>query len=86
MPFSVLLPFLAVGLAVQLAIPGVAHCWTGNLSNGSELRVDPGTHRAMQVDGDSARPLWDGVHRLEDGSVVIIRGGTAVPTEEMLRS
>jgi hypothetical protein len=30
--------------------------------------------------------MWDGVHRLDDGSVVIIRGGTAVPTESMLRS
>lgn len=86
MPFSALVQFVAIGLAAQLAIPGVAQGWTGTLSDGSELRVDPGSHRAMQVDGDSARPLWDGVHRLEDGSVVIIRGGTAVPTEEMLRT
>lgn len=74
------------GLALQLGFPPALHGWTGTLSDGSELQVDPSTHRAMQVEGDRARPLWDGVHQLEDGSVVIIRGGTAVPTTEMLRA
>lgn len=77
---------LVAGLALQLAPLNPARSWTGALPDGSELRVDPSTHRAMQIDGDRVRPLWDGVHRLEDGSVVIIRGGTAVPTEDMLRT
>ena len=30
--------------------------------------------------------MWDGVHQLEDGSVVIVRQGTAVPTQRMLET
>lgn len=62
------------------------HGWTGALPDGSEIQVDPSTHRAMRTEGDRTRPLWDGVHRLQDGSIVIIRGGTAVPTQDMLRT
>ncbi|MEY6431107.1 hypothetical protein ABC977_01640 [Thioalkalicoccus limnaeus] len=32
------------------------------------------------------RPLWDGVHRLDDGSTVIVRDGIVVPTREMLEA
>ncbi len=31
-------------------------------------------------------PLWDGTHRLEDSSVMIVRDGQAVPTESMMNS
>jgi hypothetical protein len=85
-PLSTLVLFLTTGLALQLAVPETVHGWTGTLSDGSELRVDPGTHRAIQMEGGRPRVLWDGVHQLEDGSVVIIRGGNAIPTEGMLRS
>ncbi len=30
--------------------------------------------------------MWDGTHRLEDGSVVIVRDGQAVPTEGMINT
>jgi hypothetical protein len=36
-------------------------------------------------DGGTA-PLWDGAHQLENGSVVIVRDGTIVPTEGMLET
>ena len=80
--------FICPTLAFALLLAGTGHAgsWTGDLPQGGELRVDPDTHRAWRVDGGTARPMWDGVHRLEDGSVVIIREGTAVPTESMLRS
>lgn len=77
---------LCAGLVLLLEPSAQASDWTGALGDGSELRVDPRTRRAIQVEGEQTRPLWDGVHRLEDGSVVIIRGGTAVPTQEMLRA
>lgn len=85
-PRLVLGLILGAWLSLLLAPLSPVHGWTGALPDGSELRVDPATRRAMRVDGDRARPLWDGVHRLEDGSVVIIRGGTAVPTTDMLRT
>jgi hypothetical protein len=40
----------------------------------------------MRYYNGGASPLWDGTHRLEDGSVVIVRDGQAVPTESMMNS
>jgi len=58
--------------------------WTGTLQDGSVLKVDPGSHRAMRYYNGGVAPLWDGAHRLDDGSVVIVREGQAVPTESMM--
>jgi hypothetical protein len=63
-----------------------ADAWRGELQTGGQVVVDPESHRAMREDGGTARPLWDGVHRLEDGSTVIVRDGVAVPTEDMYRA
>ncbi|WP_133512537.1 hypothetical protein [Candidatus Thiosymbion oneisti] len=60
--------------------------WTGTLQDGSRLKVDPDSHRAMRYYKGGVAPLWDGTHRLEDGSVVIIRDGQAIPTESMINS
>lgn len=76
---------ICVSLIATMA-PAPAPAWTGALPGGGELRVDPNTHRATRVDGSYTGPMWDGVHRLDDGSVVIIRDGTAVPTEQMLNT
>jgi hypothetical protein len=54
------------------------------LESGGEISVDPQTHRATHDADGVQRPLWDGVHRLDDGSTVIIRDGIAVPTETMV--
>ncbi len=84
-------PFRAIGRTLVLCVPlcqaAVAgQAWTGSLPGGGEIQVDPETHRATRVDGGRSMPMWDGTHRLEDGSVVIIRDGTAVPTEQMLQT
>jgi hypothetical protein len=63
-----------------------AETWRGELQTGGQIVVDPDSHRAMREDGGITRPLWDGVHRLEDGSTVIVRDGVAVPTEDMYRA
>lgn len=60
--------------------------WTGTLHDGSEVQVDPNSRRAMRHHDGRAAPLWDGTHRLEDGSVVIVRDGLAVPTEAMMNT
>ena len=60
-----------------------AEPWQGRLEGGAELTVDPETRRAMGRINGLERPLWDGVHRLEDGSTVIVRDGIAVPTAPM---
>ena len=77
----------AVGLAIALAtLPAVAETWQGRLQQGGQVTVDPDTRRAMQGDDGAERPLWDGVHRLEDGSTLIIRDGIAIPTEQMVEA
>lgn len=69
----------ALGLSGSL----LAQSWQGQMQGGPEIMVDPNTRRATGlIDGDR-RPLWDGVHRLEDGSTVIVRDGVAVPTAPM---
>lgn len=58
--------------------------WTAPLQRGGQVEVDPSTNRPV-LDQDGRRTqLWDGVHRLEDGSVIRIEGGRVVPTTEML--
>jgi hypothetical protein len=90
--------FIAVGrLGVQSGLcwlllswlplaPVLAADWQGTLSDGSRIEVDASTHRAWRRAGNRVEPLWDGVHHLEDGSTVIVRHGTAVPTQPMLEA
>ncbi|MBK1719663.1 hypothetical protein CKO27_18800 [Thiocystis violacea] len=77
---------LAFVLVTLIAGPGLASDWTGSLHDGSRLEVDPSTHKAWRLDGGQRAPLWDGVHRLDDGSVLIIRDGIAVPNAGMLET
>ncbi len=54
--------------------------------NGNEVTVDPNTNRAtVNVEGVTTQ-LWEGTHRLQDGSVLIIRKGIAVPNMSILDS
>lgn len=45
---------------------------------GYELRYDPQTSRVETRVKGVTRPMWDGIHRLEDGQVLRIRNGIAV--------
>jgi hypothetical protein len=60
--------------------------WTGRLYGGGDIRVDPSTNRATIQRGGVEAPLWDGTHVLEDGSTLIVRSGTVVPTQRILES
>ncbi|MBK1618180.1 hypothetical protein CKO42_06930 [Lamprobacter modestohalophilus] len=64
----------------------VAADWQGTLPDGSQIEVDASTHRAWHRAGSRVEPLWDGVHQLADGSVVIVRHGTVIPTQRMLET
>ena len=59
--------------------------WEGRLQDGGRLRVDPTTRRATVVSPQGLpSQLWDGVHRLEDGSTVTVHSGIIVPTLQMV--
>ena len=76
-----------VFVLLLLAAPhGHAQSWQSRLEDGSQVYVDPSTNRAtVQSPQGVVTPLWDGVHRLEDGSTIIIRSGVMVPNTEIVR-
>lgn len=60
--------------------------WETALSNGQPIVVDPATNRAVIRSGvGQGRPLWDGVHRLQDGSTITIRSGVVTPNAALGR-
>jgi len=60
--------------------------WSAPLVGGGEVRVDPRSNRATVLRDGVETPLWDGAHRLQDGSTLIIRSGQAVPNAAILGS
>ena len=60
--------------------------WTSQLEAGGTVSVDPTTNRATVTRDGVSTPLWDGVHRLQDGSAVTVRSGQVVPNEAILRA
>lgn len=57
--------------------------WSATLERGGRVEVDPRTNRPLLIQDGRETQLWDGVHRLEDGSVIRIQGGRVIPTTEM---
>jgi len=56
------------------------------LQRGGSVTVDPDSNRATVTRGGVTTPLWDGTHRLDDGSVLIINRGVTVPNRAILES
>lgn len=80
-----LLKEIIVLMSVAFPSFGWAGTWGSNLQGGGHIEVDSTTNKATLYNQQGASvPLWDGVHRLEDGSTVIIRDGVMVPNEEVL--
>lgn len=78
---------LACAVLMLLEIrSGMAREWSSTLDGGGTVTVDPRTRRATVTRGGIQTPLWDGVHKLQDGSTIIIRSGVAVPTVPMLEA
>jgi len=73
-------------LACTISLPAHADAWQSNLKGGGTVRVDPQTRKPTLYYNGGSTPLWDGVHEMEDGSVVTVRDGVAVPNETMYRS
>lgn len=81
---------LAVLCALATAPAGTAGepgPWSRAGERGEAISIDPRTQRATVVGADgNGRPLWDGVHRLEDGRTLIIRSGVVVQDVDMSAS
>ena len=72
-------------LILPLAAARAADTYFG-MQDGSRVTVDPDTNRATVTRDGMSAPLWDGTHRLQDGSVLIIRQGVVVPNEPVLEA
>lgn len=69
-----------------LACPAGAADWNASLyGNRGEVTVHD-DNRATIRQGGVERPLWNGTHRLQDGSTLIIRNGVAVPNLSIMES
>jgi hypothetical protein len=60
--------------------------WSGALYGGGEVTVDEQTNRATYMRKGVETPLWDGTHKLQNGSILIIRDGIAVPNLDIMES
>lgn len=54
---------------------GWAQSWTGSLERGGVVSIDPTTNKATIYSNQGSTQLWDGTHRLQDGSVIIVEEG-----------
>ncbi|MGF1613584.1 MAG: hypothetical protein ACFCVA_06615 [Gammaproteobacteria bacterium] len=80
--FWVRLVYLLMGI---VAVSVSAASWTSRLADGRRIQVDPNTNRVTVFpERGNAQQLWDGVHRLEDGSTITIRSGVMVPTKAIV--
>lgn len=76
---------LFVLLVLPLSTAQAANAYFG-MQNGGTVAVDPNTNRATITRDGVTAPMWDGTHRMEDGSILIIRQGVVVPNEPVLKA
>lgn len=76
---------LTAGTLLMLAAQLQAQ-WSSTLEGGGTVTVDPRTNQAMVLRDGVSTPLWDGVHRLSDGSTLTVRAGQAIPTQAILNA
>ena len=60
--------------------------WSAPLQSGGQVTVDPRTNRPTVLRNGVETQLWDGVHRLQDGSTITVRSGTVVPNQAILNA
>ncbi|MGD8615561.1 MAG: hypothetical protein PVI91_07870 [Gammaproteobacteria bacterium] len=87
-PWGMLWWLLVAGLLCAVSIPLALQAaqWSGKLKGGGKVTVDPRTNRIMVEKNGVQTQLWDGVHRLQDGSSITVHSGQVVPNQEILRA
>jgi hypothetical protein len=81
-PFISLVAVLSLAPATTFAQPAAG--WSRSTSQGAAISIDQATNKATITGPNGTQtPLWDGVHRLEDGRSLTVRSGVVVPDVEM---
>jgi hypothetical protein len=78
--------WLTTALISLFLLPAQAAEWSSTLLDGSTVTVDPDTNRATITREGVTTPLWNGVHRTQDGSALIVKHGIATPNESIIES
>jgi hypothetical protein len=78
--------WLATALMALFMLPAIADQWSSTLQGGGIVTVDPESNRASITRDGVTTPLWNGIHRMQDGSSLIVNRGVAVPTQPILES
>jgi hypothetical protein len=78
------LPLLIMLMLPVFAV--LAADWSSQLQGGGTVTVNPYTNRATVTQGGVTTQLWDGAHRLQDGSILITNRGVAIPNESIIES
>ena len=78
--------WLTVAMTTLFLLPALAGGWTSTLEGGGTVTVDPETNRATVNRNGVKTPLWDGTHRLQNGSSLITNHGIAVPNASIVES
>lgn len=77
---------LSLLLLLMLPIAVTAADWTSQLQGGGTVTVNPNTNRATVTQGGVTSQLWDGAHRLQNGTILITNHGVAIPNQSILES
>jgi hypothetical protein len=79
---------VVAGLFILAAAPPATRAaeWSSTLEGGGQVTVDPRTNRITVQKNGVQTQLWDGVHRLQDGSSITVHSGQVVPNEKILRA
>ncbi len=74
-------------LAAGIVLAEPAPSWSRTTDRGTPISIDPTTNKAVIARPDGVvRPLWDGVHRLDDGTTLTVRAGVVVEDPDMSAS
>jgi hypothetical protein len=84
-PFYRFFPLLPI-LLLSLVVGAEEGSWQGSLQDGSRITIDPSTNKAMRTLDGETTPLWNGVHRLNNGAVIIVREGLVVRDETVIEA
>jgi hypothetical protein len=60
--------------------------WQGKLQDGSQISIDTNTNKVIRDTQGETSPLWDGVHKLDNGAVIIVRDGVVVKDQVVIEA
>ncbi|CAK0774238.1 exported hypothetical protein [Gammaproteobacteria bacterium] len=69
---------LFLWLLATVAVPAAIADSNTHLQDGTPILIDENSRTVYVLEGTVRRPLWDGVHRLENGSTFTVNGGILI--------